>query len=398
MRWDLIIVGAGPAGTSTALHLLSCYPQMAGRILILEKDRFPREKYCAGGLGQRALKRLARIGVYPDVPMVPVERVEMRTPHHQLFVEEPNFGVVVRRIEFDHFLAKEAVKRGAFLREGAKVTELRPVGGGMELKLEDGETLEARAVVGADGVAGTVRRSLGLSGGVYRAQVLELDTEPAEGDPPRNTLRFDASWMDFQGYAWDFPTLVKGEEKVCRGMYLIRTRGEGNVKERLSSYLSARGLDIRNYRLKPFGERGFSPTETLSKPGCLLVGEAAGIDIATGEGIAQAIAYGALAAAYLDRSFHAGNLDFRDWSRIVRESGLGRNLLARLIMYASFYGEPSQRRFTENLLQQNQYILQAFARGFSGRGLDSALIAAIAMRMPQALASGLNAYTNASGL
>jgi menaquinone-9 beta-reductase len=389
--WDLIIVGAGPAGVSTALHLQQQHPELAGRTLLLEKETFPREKYCAGGLGNRALLRLARLGVQPGVPMVPVRRVELCMPNYKLEVEEPDFGGVVRRMEFDHALVRAYVQRGGMLREGAKVEAVEPGGIGVRVRLAGGEELHARAVVGADGVSGVVRRSCGFSGGVYRAQVLETDTDPAEGDPPRDTIRFDASWPDFQGYAWDFPTLVQGRELVCRGMYLIRTAGEGNLKERLRDYLALRGLDIKNYRLKPFGERGYSLSEPLARDRVLLVGEAAGIDIATGEGIAQAIAYGALAAPYLADAFRRNRLEFSDWTRRVRMSGLGKNLLGRLIMYHCFYGDRRRRAGTEGLLHGAPAILEAFARGFSGREPDARFLARLAAGLPRGLAEAARA-------
>jgi flavin-dependent dehydrogenase len=265
------------------------------------------------------------------------------------------------------------------------VESVEPGGIGVRVNLAGGEQLQARAVVGTDGVAGVVRRSCGFSGGVYRAQVIEVDTDPAEGDPPRDTIRFDASWPDFQGYAWDFPTLVKGQELVCRGIYLIRTAGEGNLKERLRDYLAVRGLDIKKTRLKAFGERGYSFTEPLARDRVLLAGEAAGIDIATGEGIAQAIAYGALAAPYLADAFRRNRLEFSDWTRRVRLSGLGKNLLGRLIMYHCFYGPRWRRAGTEGLLHGSPAILEAFARGFSGRGPDARLLARLAVSLPRGL-------------
>ena len=70
--WDLIIVGAGPAGTSTALHLAARHPELAGRTLLLEKETFPREKFCAGALSGRGVQLLARLGLGVDVPHLPL--------------------------------------------------------------------------------------------------------------------------------------------------------------------------------------------------------------------------------------------------------------------------------------------------------------------------------------
>ncbi|MFN7146713.1 MAG: NAD(P)/FAD-dependent oxidoreductase, partial [Myxococcota bacterium] len=239
---DVVVVGGGPAGISTALHLHAEAPARAGRMVVLEKERYPREKYCAGGVGGRAFRILRDIGVTVDVPMVPFTNVVLRTPTGDLTVARPDFGAVVRRVEFDHALAKVAVARGIEVREGAGVRAVEPGPDGVRVVLASGETLTARVVVGADGVGGVTRRSIGLDGGTLRAQVIECDTEPVASDPPRDTLLFDAGDRTLGGYGWDFPTRVDGRDLVCRGVYVIRALGAENVHARLRAYLAARGL------------------------------------------------------------------------------------------------------------------------------------------------------------
>jgi flavin-dependent dehydrogenase len=358
---DVLVVGGGPAGISTALHLHAEAPNL--RVVVLEKERYPREKYCAGGVGGRAFATLARIGVRVDVPMVPFTGIDLRRPGDTIHMRDPRFGAVVRRIEFDHALAKVAMSRGIDVREGAAVRGVEPRGDGVRVTLATGETLEARVLVGADGVGGATRRGIGFDGGTLRAQVIECDTEPVAGDPGRDTLVFDTTDRTLGGYGWDFPTLVNGEEKVCRGIYVIRTLGQENVHERLRAFLAARGLDMANYKLKPFGERGFDPAAPVAVPRVILVGEAAGIDIATGEGIAQAIDYGAIAAPYLARALSRGDLGFEDWKRVIGRSRLGINLFFRTLMYRTFYAE---RARTERLFERNHAVLDLFAQEFAG--------------------------------
>lgn len=376
---DVIIIGGGPAGTSTALHLIAREPGLAGRVLLLEKERYPREKYCAGGIGGRALKQLARIGVTLDVPMVPAGAVEIRIPGESLRVEEPGFGAVVRRIEFDHALAKVAVARGVTLREGAAVKGVEATADHATVTLADGETLTAKVVIGADGVGGVTRRSLGLDGGKLRAQVIECDTEPVAGDPPRDTLLFDASDRTLAGYGWDFPTRVNGRDMVCRGVYVLPAFGKENVKERLERYLAARGLRIGDYRLKPFGERGFEFGAPIAAPRVLLVGEAAGIDIATGEGIAQAVHYGVLAGSYVAMALRTGRFAFADWRGVVARSGLGQSLFFRGLMHRTFY---DARVRTEGVLRGNPALLQLFAQEFAGNRLRVGSLVSAAVHTP----------------
>ena len=74
---DVIVVGGGPAGLATALFLCHADPARRGRVVVLEKERYPRDKFCAGALGARADQILMRIGVGVDVPSVPVDGVSI---------------------------------------------------------------------------------------------------------------------------------------------------------------------------------------------------------------------------------------------------------------------------------------------------------------------------------
>src|SRR3954462_5487807 len=91
--WDVAIVGGGPSGISTALHLHAAAP--AARILVLEKERYPREKICAGGIGARAFRLLERIGVEVACPHVALDAVAMRVAGETVVVREPGCGAVV---------------------------------------------------------------------------------------------------------------------------------------------------------------------------------------------------------------------------------------------------------------------------------------------------------------
>src|ERR1700722_18345249 len=108
MNHELVVVGGGPAGISTALHVHRYAPELASRMVVLEKGTYPRDKYCAGAIGRRALTLLERIGVRVQVPRVPIHALSLGMAGVRWSVREPDMGIVVRRIEFDHALAREA--------------------------------------------------------------------------------------------------------------------------------------------------------------------------------------------------------------------------------------------------------------------------------------------------
>src|SRR5581483_899482 len=146
LAWDVAIVGGGPAGISTALHLHAAAP--GARIVVLEKARYPREKICAGGIGARAFRLLDRIGVDVVCPHVRLDAVAIRLADQTLVAREPGLGAVVRRAEFDHAFARAAIGRGICVREGAQVTALTVDDRGVTVALADAEPVRARCVVG----------------------------------------------------------------------------------------------------------------------------------------------------------------------------------------------------------------------------------------------------------
>ena len=111
---DVVIVGAGPAGTATALSLLRAEPALAGNILILDKAVHPRDKICAGGLIPHTLDCLSELDVRLSIPHVQVDRAFVRVPPGQdVYCEDGGMCSIVRRNEFDFLLVQAAEARGA---------------------------------------------------------------------------------------------------------------------------------------------------------------------------------------------------------------------------------------------------------------------------------------------
>jgi flavin-dependent dehydrogenase len=375
--YDVAIVGAGPAGVSTALFLIHQRPELAERIIVLEKATFPRDKFCAGAIGARADAWLSEIGVHVEVPSVEIDGMSIAVTGGTAQSRLGRIGRVVRRMEFDHALVRILQARGVQVLEGVRVTALTSGADAAHLDTSAG-AFRARAVVGADGVGSIVRRSLGLPFGGLHAQVAEVDTLPVPGDPPRDVLHFDASNRSLIGYAWDFPTLVGGEALVSRGVYVLglgRTPA-ADATQLLAERLRERGLDLRDYRVKRFSERGFEAHRPLASNRILLVGEAAGIDPIFGEGIAQAIGYGKLAGNYLAAKLGGGNLRFDDWTRHAALSALGIDLTTRGVLVSGFYGK--LRPVVERLLLAIPDTMHLTMSVFAGRSITLRTLARVA--------------------
>jgi flavin-dependent dehydrogenase len=290
-------------------------------------------------------------------------------------VRQPGAGRVVRRIEFDEALVRVARERGITVREGVSVQRVKEGDSSVSIELcpegpnVAGEVLEADFVVGADGVKSVVRRALGLTETPHRAQALEVDTEHVASDESRDIIVFDLSRRDLPGYYWEFPTVVDGRELVCRGVYYLKTAGGRGIEieDILAAELEARGLSLSNYKKKRYAERGFVSRAPICSLRTLLVGEAAGIDPVTGEGIAQAVQYGAAAGNYLAGKLHLSDrqgADCSDWPRAVRRSAVGRDLWVRSSAVGIAFGKyrPSVERF----LLESPEFLSLGLRHFAG--------------------------------
>jgi geranylgeranyl reductase family protein len=284
-RFDAIVVGAGPAGSTAALRL----SRAGARVLLLDRERFPRDKPCGGGLTERAVKQLP-VAVDPVVEEV-VDRFELGFRYGTRFERggERPLVLMTQRCRLDAFLAEQAVGAGAVFRDGVRATAVEADG----TVRFDGTAAHADFVVGADGVNGLTARALGFGD---RRHGVAL-----EGNVPYVHAR-EGRWRGRAvvelgtvpgGYAWVFP---KGEH-VNVGVGGWHTEGP-RLREHLERACAGYGLpfdrleSVRGYRL-PMRRVGEMPVRGR----VLLVGDAAGlVDPLSGDGIYEALLSSRLAA------------------------------------------------------------------------------------------------------
>lgn len=349
--YDIIIVGGGPAGLSTGLNLERLDPHLAERTVILERETYPREKLCGGGITRAADAHLARLGVQIDVPSVSIHAARFQYAGHAFTIRSPNLFRVVRRDEYDAALAEVARQRGLRVCDGVDVINVRWQNGSVEIETNQG-ILSARAVVAADGANSTVRRKIGLTPPPNRiSRLVEIltpedpETTPAFTDH-RAVFDFDCIPDGIQGYVWDFPSLIEGEAYMNRGIFdsRIHSHIRGDLQEAFAQALQARGRDLADYELQGHPERWFDRNAIFSVPGILLAGDAAGVDPLFGEGISHALRYGGLAAQQLVTAFTHDDFSFAGYRRRILDSHLGQDLTLKARLAKLAYGPFRHRR------------------------------------------------------
>jgi geranylgeranyl reductase family protein len=354
--FDLIIVGAGPAGTSTALHLLQMDAGWAGRMLLLEKAAHPRPKLCGGGVTRLGLGILRDLGLpFPlPLPQARVDDVRLQYRAHTIHARGSPQFVVFHRPELDAYLAEQARQRGAQIRENEAVTSFSIDREGVTVTTSH-STYRARALVAADGSKGIVRQTLERKAAprphAHVARLLETVSN-ARQDSPLMTQRyarvdFTSTHDGLQGYCWDFPAWVGGQTASNRGIYDARvavSRPRAHLPALLQEFLaSTHGNDTAPVEGHPI--HWFSPRNRLAWARLLLVGDAAGADPLFGEGIAPALGYGQVAAQTLQAAFDTGDFSFQDYRKRVLSSKVGHYLYLRWAVAEGAYRLSEQEWF-----------------------------------------------------
>jgi menaquinone-9 beta-reductase len=336
---DVIVVGAGPAGSTTAYHLA----QSGTDVLLLEKSSFPREKVCGDGLTPRAVKAITSMGIDTSEKAGWLHnkglriigggmRLELPWPDLATF---PDYGLVRPRSDFDDLLARQAVKAGALLRENTNVTGpvLDDRTGritGVTARDEDGResTYRAPLVIAADGNSSRLSLAMGIHKRDDRPMGVAVRTYYKS---PRHDDDWLESWLELwdrgadgrerllPGYGWIFGV---GDGTSNVGLGILNTSsawGKVDYKDLLKRWLDQTpeewGFREEN-RTQPVRgaalPMGFNRQPHYTR-GMLLVGDSGGmVNPFNGEGIAYAMESGELAAAIIAQALARPTAESRE--------------------------------------------------------------------------------------
>ena len=327
--YDAIVIGAGPAGATAALTLAE-----AGlSVLLMEKERLPRDKPCGGGLTPKA-RRLLPAPV-EDLVLNRATSVQVRFGSRlsTRFRAREAAIWMVRRRDLDLRLVETAARRGVEVHEGEVFRSLES---GDEVRVNSaGGHYRARVAIGADGAESRVAVCLGMPRARRWMVALEAEGEVA-GDPLAGEAIVDLGVPS--GYAWVFPK--GGFYNVGIGSFLPETARE--LRSRFDRF--AEGLHLPSSEpLVPVGHRipvGLTASP-LHRGNVLLAGDAAGVaDPFFAEGIPHSLLTGRLAAETTIDYLAGRTRDLSPYTRRVRDA-LGREARLWRITAALVYRAPA---------------------------------------------------------
>ncbi|MGY1607447.1 geranylgeranyl reductase family protein [Geodermatophilus sp. SYSU D00700] len=316
---DVVVVGAGPAGSAAAWALAT-----AGLdAVLLEKARFPREKVCGDGLTPRAVKALDDMGVDTSPAGGWVRHRGLRVFGGGEVVEVdwprlsswPDFGLIRARRDLDPVLAAHAVAAGARLEQEVTVTDplLDDAGRVVGVRAQAGPerepvTWRAPLVVSAEGLSGRLAKAIGLVRREDRplGVAVRRYVETPRGEDPYLDISFDLSAEgptadSMPGYGWSFG-MGDGTANVGFGLLDTRRGGDADARSVLRRWVATLPAEWQlgeEHAVTPLRGAGL-PMALARGPaytrGLLLAGDTAGVvNPFNGEGISYALETGRMA-------------------------------------------------------------------------------------------------------
>lgn len=353
MKYDVVIIGSGPAGAYCAYSLA----KYGIKVLIIDKEKFPRDKVCGGGISQKTIDIL-EFDIDPIVQRY-IKGAYLTYRNKGIVVKslEKRNGVSVLRSEFDNFILQKAIEKGADFIDECQLKSIQQGKDFVNLVTTQGE-FTSEYLIGADGVYSKVRKEVFGDGLVEYAPAIEALMYVSKDilDQYNDHTLFDFGGMK-RGYGWIFPK----KDHLNVGVFSIF--GSKNIRSALKDFISLYPSLKNSTDVKTIG---FSiPTKNNKKKYAqdrvILVGDAAGFaESFYGEGIYFALKSGELAANAIKNS--EGNRVSVRYDELVKKQ-LENDLFYSRLNAQLFF--PVQN-FGYHQMVRNKYVNHFFSELIGG--------------------------------
>ena len=400
--YDVIVVGGGPAGSTTARRA----SQKGLNVLLFDKATFPRVKACGGGIGDRGVNMLD----------FDIDDIVHRRPYGPRFFSPSGIaadctrpkqaGVLIMRTEFDTLLLRKAQEAGADVREGIKVIDADQDENGVIVKTGKGEEFKGKFMVGADGINGIVARKIGFySSWPADAAAVTIEIEVEVGEEVVEQIcgvPYDRKGVAFHiyfgvvpyGYVWCFPK----RSILSIGAGCLQSKAK-NIRHHFNQWFEKfkiqHNLDPQIVSDTAFRIPFVGAAKKTVIGRTILTGDAAGFVIPfSGEGIYLAIQSGIIAASVLDKAVkHSDPSLLREYERTWKKE-FGDDLkAAKSIAKLMFKNEKNMETICR-LAAEDEVVNEITYSMISGldtyKNLRRALIKRIGLKHTR---EGLSLYT-----
>jgi geranylgeranyl reductase family protein len=372
-KWDVVVVGAGPAGSMAALHLA----KRGHETLLLDKDSFPRDKVCGDALIPDTIRSLKRSGLHAEVCERALKaRVSTFYSPSRIQYDVQGDFLTLKRIELDALIARGAISAGATFCIARITNILVQPDRTLRLAVESsGTELAARVVLIATGANVEMPTRLGLvtQRGPSAVALRCYVRSPVELD--RLVISYDRSITP--GYAWIFP-LANGEFNIgCGVTYGKKSAASINLREAFRSFTASFPLAIEIMRsaevISPLRGAmlrcGLTGTHPQGPGNVLVLGESIGATFPlTGEGIGKAMETGELAADVADQALRSRDMRLLDDFQQRIENELRPKFLGYRIA-ENWFSRPWLNDFVSRRIQRSR-LLQELVAGIINETVD----------------------------
>ncbi len=311
--WDAAIIGAGPAGSTAALHLA----RLGHSVLLIDKEQFPRDKVCGDGLIADTIGALKRAGLYAEVTKLGYQTGTgtVYSPSRIRFDVEGEY-LTLKRYVLDDLIKRKAEESGAVFLQ-SKITNVEPQPDKTIIITSDGDRppVRARIAMIATGASVELAEQLGLVTESGASAVALRCYVRSKTKINRLIISYDRAITP--GYAWIFP-LGAGEYNVGCGIIYSKRKVRINLRETFrlfeTSFPEAVELFKQADEMTPLrGARlrcGMKGSASLGRGNVMVIGEAIGATFPfTGEGIGKAMETGEIAAQVASRALEEADFD-----------------------------------------------------------------------------------------